>query len=123
MRAKKLANLIKFQERIVNWTKRMSLSESITSLRTMLDSAETEIKSLEGGRKASSARARKSLQTMKTSCHGLRKQITDHTKGLPTKARAKKEIVAAEPEIEPQPESPVAVKPKKARKPKVKPAE
>jgi hypothetical protein len=103
----------------------MSLSDSITSLRTMLDSAETEIKSLEGGRKASSARARKSLQTIKTSCHGLRKQITDHTKGLPTKARAKKEIIAAveaEPEAIAEPDifEPVAVKPKKVRKAKPK---
>jgi hypothetical protein len=105
----------------------MSLTDSITSLRTMLDTCETEIKSLEGGRKASSARARKSLQTIKTSCHGLRKQITDHTKALPTKPRAKKEIVcpthaAVEAEIEPEPEpvEPVAVKPKKTRKPKAK---
>lgn len=108
----------------------MSLSESITSLRTMLDNAETEIKSLETGRKASSARARKSLQNIKSSCHGLRKQITDHTKALPTKARAEKEIIcpthaAVEAEAEPEPEAiaepkPEPVKVKKVRKAKVK---
>jgi hypothetical protein len=103
----------------------MSLSDSITSLRTMLDTCETEVKSLEtNSRKASSARARKSLQNIKTSCHGLRKDITEYTKGLPTKARTKKEIiadvevepVAPEPDVEP-------VKPKKTRKPKTKPTE
>ena len=46
----------------------------------MLDNAESETKSLEGGRKASSARARKSLQNIKTSCHNLRKAVTQHTK-------------------------------------------
>jgi hypothetical protein len=106
----------------------MSLSDSITSLRTMLDTCESEVKSLEtNSRKASSARARKSLQNIKTSCHGLRKDITEYTKALPTKARTKKEIIspthaAVEAEIEPEIEAaePVAVKPKKVRKTKVK---
>ena len=71
----------------------MSLSEQITGLRTMLDNAESEIRSLEGGRKASSARARKSLQNIKTTCHGLRKSVTEHTKTLPTKPRVKREIL------------------------------
>ena len=65
----------------------MSLSQSITSLRTMLDIAENEIKSLESGRKASAARARKSLQSIKTNCHILRRDITLFTKELPTKSR------------------------------------
>ena len=80
----------------------MSLSESITSLRTMLDTCENEIKSLESGRKASSARARKSLQNIKTASHSLRKEITAHTKSLPTKSRTKK--VEVEPEsVQPEP--------------------
>jgi hypothetical protein len=65
----------------------MSLSQSITSLRTLLDIADKEIKSLESGRKASAARARKSLQNIKISCHTLRKDITLFTKELPTKTR------------------------------------
>ena len=77
----------------------MSLSTSITSLRTMLDTAENEIKSLELGRKASSARARKSLQNIKMTSHSLRKQITAHTKSLPTKPRSKK-VVEPEPVVE-----------------------
>ena len=76
--------------------KKMSLSDSITSLRTMLDTCENEIKSLESGRKASSARARKSLQNIKTASHSLRKDITTHTKALPTKSRSKK-VVEVEP--------------------------
>jgi hypothetical protein len=68
----------------------MSLNESITSLRTMLDSAENEIKSLEGGRKASSARARLSLQQIKKASHTLRKDIITHSKALPVKKRVPK---------------------------------
>jgi hypothetical protein len=94
----------------------LSLSENITSLRTLLDTAETEIKSLEGGRKASSSRARLSLQKIKQNCHSLRKDITTHTKALPTKSRSKK--VESEP-VESEPvEEPVAVK--KTRKPRKK---
>ena len=87
----------------------MSLSTSITSLRTMLDTAETEIKSLEMGRKASSARARKSLQNIKTASHVLRKEITAHTKSLPTKSRSKKTVepvAQIEPVVEPTPTRP-----------------
>ena len=82
----------------------MSLSTSITSLRTMLDTAENEIKSLELGRKASSARARKSLQNIKTASHVLRKEITAHTKSLPTKSRSKKAVEPAEVVEPPTPE-------------------
>lgn len=92
-----------------------SLSTSITELRQLLDQTESEIKSLEGGRKASSARARKSLQSIKSSSHALRKSIMEHTKALPTKSKAKKveAEVVAEPESVPEPQ-----KKKKARKKK-----
>ena len=98
----------------------MSLSDSITSLRTMLDTCENEIKSLESGRKASSARARKSLQNIKTASHSLRKEITAHTKSLPTKSRSKKVEVEpvvepTEPVVEPTPEP---VKKKRISRPK-----
>ena len=59
-------------------------------MKALLETAESEIRSLEGGRKASSARARKSLQSIKTSAHALRKSITASVKSLPTKTRAKK---------------------------------
>ena len=96
----------------------MSLSDSITSLRTMLDTCENEIKSLESGRKASSARARKSLQNIKTASHSLRKQITTHTKNLPTKSRTKKVEVDPEPEpVQPEP-TPEPVKKKRVSRPK-----
>jgi len=97
----------------------MNLSGSICGLRSMLDNAEVEIKSLEAGRKASSARARKSLQNIKTSCHNLRKAVTLHTKALPTKTRKKDE---PEPEPVPEPVVPEVkpVKPKKVRKTRVK---
>jgi hypothetical protein len=103
----------------------MNLSECICGLRSMLDNAEVEIKSLENGRKASSARARKSLQNIKNSCHNLRKAVTLHTKALPTKTRVKNvvepEPVVVEPEPEPEPVEEVKpVKPKKVRKTRVK---
>ena len=99
----------------------MSLSESITSLRTMLDTCENEIKSLESGRKASSARARKSLQNIKTASHVLRKEITAHTKSLPTKSRTKKTV---EPEPEPvQPEPTPEPKKRISRPKKIDPQE
>ena len=96
----------------------MSLSEKITSLRTMLSEAENEIKSLESGRKASSARARKSLQSIKTECHGMRKEITEHVKKLPTKQRVKKEPEPVVPEPEPQvkEEEPMPDKPPKLKR-------
>jgi hypothetical protein len=107
----------------------MSLIDSITSLRTQLNNAELEIKSLANGKKASSVRARKSLQTIKLGCQVLRKSVTDHTKGMTTKTRTKKEIISPshaaveagniskdaedlEDEVE-------AVKVKRVRKPKV----
>ena len=99
----------------------MSLSESIMSLRTMLDTAENEIKSLELGRKASSARARKSLQNIKTLSHSLRKEITAHTKSLPTKSRTKK--VEVEPAEVVEPPTPKPVKKRITRPKKIDPQE
>ena len=97
----------------------MSLSESITSLRTMLDTCENEIKSLESGRKASSARARKSLQNIKTASHSLRKQITAHTKSLPTKSRTKKTVEPVVEAVVEQVVEPVVEPVKKSRSKKV----
>ena len=108
----------------------MSLIDSITSLRTQLDNAESEILSVSGGKKASAARARKSLQTIKSSCHTMRKSITDHTKGMVIKPRVKKEIIspthaanlAEEEEFEAKAEQADVAEPvkiKRVRKPKV----
>jgi len=106
----------------------MSLSESITSIRTMLDNAEKEVKCLESGKKASSARARKSLQNIKSNCHSLRKSVTTHTKNMETKPRAKKTNTVAPSStavesgnIEPEPiENPFTepVKPKRQKAPR-----
>jgi hypothetical protein len=96
----------------------MILSESILQLRVSLDNAESEIKSLEGGRKASAARARKALQTIKLAAHELRKQITETTKAMPVKSRVKQEVVCptdaaiVSGNIEPEPT------PKRSRKKK-----
>jgi hypothetical protein len=76
----------------------MSLSNQINELKILVSQCESEITSLESGRKASSSRARKSLQAIKGSAHTMRKMITETTKALPTKTRAKKAPVVAEPE-------------------------
>jgi len=70
-----------------------SLSDQILLMKQSLDETEKELKALEGGRKASAPRARKSLQALKQSSHQLRKQITDSVKSMPTKKRTKKEEV------------------------------
>lgn len=101
----------------------MSLSEQVLLMRQSLDECERELKSLEGGRKASAPRARKSLQNLKTSSHSLRKQIVEHTKSLPIKSRTKKvKIVEPTPEPVEEPEqedkkaSTKKAKPKKSKK-------
>ena len=67
-----------------------SLQEQIITMKALLETAETEVNSLQNGRKASSARARKSLQSIKTNAHTLRKSITEAVKSMPTKSRSKK---------------------------------
>ena len=104
----------------------MSLSEQILLMKQDLENVEKELKSLEGGRKASAPRARKSLQSLKTSSHALRKQIVEHTKSLPVKSRTKKEVVeeppTPTPTPEPEVEQPKATSSKKKAKPKKKDA-
>ena len=80
----------------------------ISEIRMQLEVAEKEIASLQGGRKASAARARKSLQIIKGLSHALRKQIVEYSKGLPTKKRAE---VAAEPEVAEVPVPTVPIEP------------
>ena len=60
----------------------------ISEIRMQLEIAEKEILSLEGGRKASAARARKALQIMKGLAHALRKQVVEYSRSLPTKKRS-----------------------------------
>ena len=85
----------------------------ISEIKMQLEVAEREIASLQGGRKASAARARKSLQIIKGLSHALRKQIVEYSKGLPTKKRAGEAEVATEPEV---PIEPIAPKRKRDTK-------
>jgi hypothetical protein len=96
----------------------MSLSDSITSLRTMLDSCASEVKSLENGRRASSCRSRLHLQNIKKSCHILRKDIMEHSKKIPVKKRQPKKVVVETVEVAEVTDEPV--KTKKQVKPKKK---
>ena len=102
----------------------MSLTDSINNIRAHLTTAESEVASLVAGKKASSGRARKSLQHIKQLSHLLRKQIIEHTKALPTKKRTA--IVAEEPAqavpLVEEPQAAVAAPaPKKKRLVKTKP--
>ena len=87
-----------------------NLNEQMNALKAHMDTAEKELASLHGGKKASSARARKALGQIKTLCHLMRKGVIEHVKGLPTK----KKVVAEEPVPEP-PEEAVEAPMKKKR--------
>ena len=91
----------------------------ISEIRMQLEVAEKEIASLQGGRKASAARARKSLQIIKGLAHTMRKNIVEFSKGLPTKKRAGEgaEVpCACEPAPTELPEVPKPKAPKAPRK-------
>ena len=80
-----------------------NLNENISVLRAHLSTAEKELNLLQTGRKASSARARKSLQNIKQISHLLRKEVAEHVKSIPTKKRTKETkeapVEASEPAI------------------------
>ncbi len=79
-----------------------------------MEVAEKEIASVEGGRKASAARARKALQIIKGLSHTLRKQIVEYSKGLPVRKREVAE--PAEPIAPIAPAEPIApITPKRKR--------
>ena len=84
----------------------------INEIKMQLEIAEKEIASLEGGRKASAARARKCLQIIKGLSHTLRKQIVEYSRSLPVKKRSEP-TEATEPT---EPTVPIAPKPKAPRK-------
>ena len=92
----------------------MNLSQDITALKTLLALAEKEVKALESGKKASSARARKALQGIKSNSHKLRKDIIEHTRTLPIKKKATKQpqTVETAQAVETEPET-VPTKPTK----------
>ena len=101
------------------------LSQQLAIMRNQLDEAETHVKSLEAGRKSSSAKARSNLMKIKSQSHELRKAVMSHTKTIPVKSRAKKEAgvpIEATEVIEP-----VVVKkkrsPRKKKEPEVAPIE
>ena len=89
----------------------MSLSDKVASIRSHLETAQREVQALEGGKKASAPRARKSLQEVKKLSHELRKVIVEHLKSVKGVKEVKvvKEVKPAEtlPPPPPSPEPPV----------------
>ena len=102
------------------------LEDRIVVLRNYLDTAEQEVKSLKGGRKASSARSRKALMELKRGSHELRKSVMQFQRDLPTKSKPKADPIEVVEETLPPPpelkreESEASPKPKPARKPRAK---
>ncbi len=92
----------------------------ISEIRMQLETAEREITSLESGRKASAARARKALQIIKGLSHALRKQVVEYSRSLPTKKRGEAEPTEAPTEPIAPTEAPTA-KPKRKRATKKEP--
>jgi hypothetical protein len=73
-----------------------TLIERMNTLRGHIDTAFSEIESLEGGRKASAPRARKSLQDVKKLSHELRKGVIEHLNTLKTVKPAPIELETAQ---------------------------
>jgi hypothetical protein len=98
----------------------MSLSAKLAIMKANLEDCEKHIKSLESGRKSSSAKSRSMLMKIKQDSHTLRKEIIMQCKSLPVKSRAKKVAKVAEEEPnEPEEVAEVEKKvPKKKRTPK-----
>ena len=65
------------------------MDAKIAELNAAVSAAGVEIASLNGGRKASAARARASLQKVKTVAQSLRQDIMLHVKAMPVKAKTK----------------------------------
>ena len=82
----------------------MSLSDKVASIRSHLETAQREVQALEGGKKASAPRARKSLQEVKKLSHELRKVIVEHLKSV----KGVKEVKVVKPAetLPPPPPSP-----------------
>ena len=101
-----------------------SLSDQVVLMKQNLAEVEEHLGKLQGGRKASSSKARASLMKLKRDSHALRGDIMTYTKAMPVKARAKKaENVPIEEARQLQAipeEEPVPVKKPKSRKPRVK---
>jgi hypothetical protein len=98
-----------------------NLSASIAELKTLVGQAETELLSLQSGKKAAAPRVRASLQKIKNLSHSMRSSVMDFTKALPVNSRAKKVEPVEDEQLPPPPvlkrevtEAPV--KPKRVRK-------
>lgn len=96
-----------------------SLSDQVVLMKQNLSEVEEHLNKLQGGRKASSAKARASLMKLKKDSHLLRGEIMTYTKKMPVKTRARRADIGieearqlqAEPEEETTPD-PEVVKPK-----------
>ncbi len=91
-----------------------NLNEQMNALKAHMDTAEKELASLQGGKKASAARARKALGQIKTLCHLMRKEVVAHVKTMPVK---KKATATMEEPAPPEPEPPAKeIKKRKTKK-------
>ena len=79
------------------------LLTKFNEIETYMSMLKTHLTELEGGKKASSAKARASAQSAKTLLQQLRKDVIAHVKALPVKQRKKITPVEPTPVSEPEP--------------------
>ena len=82
-----------------------NLTQQFAELQSLVHQAQTELQSLQNGKKASAPRIRASLQKIKTVAQSMRGEVMTFTKDLPTKSRTK--ITPVETEDEPIPDPPI----------------
>ena len=111
-----------------------NLTQSIAELKTLMGQVETELLSLQAGKKASAPRVRASLQKIKALSHSMRTGIMEHVKALPTKTKTKKvepveddkenvepveDVLPVPPVLEQETPEAVPVKPNRAPRKKI----
>ena len=84
-----------------------NLTQQFAELQSLVSQAQTELLSLQNGKKASAPRIRASLQKIKTVAQSMRGEVMQFTKELPIKSRTKVAPVETEEEI---PSPPVLVR-------------
>lgn len=113
--------MLKLYSTVLKILKQMSnaptnLNEQLASLKSHIASIEHEHTQLQGGKKAASARMRKSLMNLKNQAHVMRSSTSMYVKELPTKTKVAKKIEPEVPEVESEEAEELPVKAKKSVK-------
>ena len=85
-----------------------NLTQQFAELTSLVNQSQTELQSLQNGKKASAPRIRASLQKIKTVAQAMRGEVMTFTKDLPTKSRTK--VTPVEPTSDEEPPPPPILK-------------